>query len=123
MNQKNIADELNRSPNVISNFLKNPEKYCSKKRSGRKSTIKAITKRSLIREAKKGDRLARQLKECQGLKVNPRRIQQILSTSKKLKYMKKKSSPSMTKQHMEKRMDWAEPKLTWNDETWGAYYI
>ena len=24
----------------------------------------------------------------------------------------------MTKQHMEKRMDWAEPKLTWNDETW-----
>ena len=52
------------------------------------------------------------MKESQGLNDSVKIIQKIPSNSKKVKYMKKKNSPSMKKQHMEKKIDWVELKLT-----------
>ena len=117
--QKQISCLVNRSENVISKFLRDPENYGKRKRSGRPKSITQRDIKMLINEAKKGEKSSRQLKECQNLNLSTRRIRQILNESKNVKYLKKKSQPQMTAEHVKKRMDWCDPKLTWNDDEWG----
>jgi len=51
MPHRDIARKINRSKTVVTNFLKDPLKYGSRKRTGRRKKVDERTKRLIIRTA------------------------------------------------------------------------
>ena len=76
MSVKMIADKIERSRKVISNFIKDPVAYGAKKHTGRKPTLTPNDERRLLREASKGILSANEMRISLELTVSTRRVQQ-----------------------------------------------
>lgn len=111
-----IALEIKRHRNTVSNFLKNSSKYGTNKRSGRKSTIDIRTKRHIRQLASNGSMSCRQIKVELGLNVTRQRVQQIIKTDIGLRYENKVPKPPLTKRHKEARIAFAEKYKFWEEE-------
>ena len=96
-----IAKKLGRSRRVVRNFLKVPDQYVKKKRSGRPPTLTPMMKHRLIREASRGLKSARQLKNELSLNLSIWRVQQILREEPTLVFVKMVIEPPLTPRHME----------------------
>ena len=83
-----IAKELNRSTNVISNYL-NAEDYGTKKSPERKKKLSAKLERLLMRRASLGKFSAKQLRTELNLTVSKNTVINYLNASKILKYEKR----------------------------------
>lgn len=115
-NIKTISERIKRHRNTITNFLKNPNNYCSKQRNGRKPTVDNRGKREIRRLAVSKNMSAGQIKHQLGLTITKRRVQQILSTSEHLLYRKRLAKPKLSKKHKVVRMEFAEAHKFWDDE-------
>lgn len=116
LSNRKIATEINRSEKVVRYFLKNRENYGQNYRTGRPSTISASQKRCLIRSAANSFKSARQIKSENNLSVGVRRVRQILSASKYLKYKKMKRKPMLSPANVQGRKKFALDHIHWTNE-------
>ena len=113
---REIAKKINRSKTVVTSFLKDPIKYGSKKRTGRRRKVDERTKRHVLRAASnKSISCAKIITEL-NLKVSRWTINRVIKRSNILKKKKKKRSPLLSKSHKEFRLKWAKDHMTWNED-------
>lgn len=96
---RQIAFKLHRSPSVVEKYVKRPELYGIKKRSGRPPTITDREKRKIIRLAAIEHKTASEIKGEMHLNITNRRVRQILHASDHLKYEYRHPVVHLTKAH------------------------
>lgn len=116
MSNRQIAKEINRSKNVVQNFLENRGNYGKNYVTGRPSTITATQKRLLIRSAANSRKSARELKVENNLSIGIRRVQKILSGSEHLKFKKMKRKPMLSQANIEGRKKFALKHIHWTND-------
>ena len=79
-----IARRVKRSRNAVVNVLKTKKSQKSMKKLGRPRKISPKVVRSMARKARTGEYTASQLRSMYGLDVNLCRVQQLLSTDRRL---------------------------------------
>ncbi|KAG3210119.1 hypothetical protein PC129_g18877 [Phytophthora cactorum] len=114
-----ITERLKRSKTGIYQFLKNPEAYNTKKRSGRPSKLTEKDSRRLLRAAHTGKYSSTQLVVSLELPIKARRVRGILHNTPTLKNKKRKKAPALKPHHKIERVKWAFPRACWTD-TWKA---
>ena len=112
-----ITRELSRSPTVVRNYLKHPESYGTRKRSGRPPKITNVARRRLFREASKGQFSSKDPYKSQNLPITPKRVRQLLPELPNLVYRNRKTIPALTAKH-KMRVDWVKKKVTQKKEKW-----
>lgn len=80
-----IAKLLNRSRNVISKLVKNPDNYGKKKSSGRPPALTPRAKRAILRLASNSKMTARQIAEKAGVTTHVKNVRRVLRQCKHLK--------------------------------------
>lgn len=113
-----IAIELNRSRACVSTFLERHGKNLPDKKNKNASKLSPQRKRALLREAKKGESSANELRVALNMPVSTRRIQQIISADPHLRYRKIAKAPYMTPQNRENRYKWARHFVTKGSHFW-----
>lgn len=111
-----IAQKVERSEYVVRIFLKNPANYGKKVSTGRRPIVTPAQKRLLIRNAANSLSSAADLKFEYQIPVSTRRVQQILSESKRLKYKKMVCKPLLSKRNIEARRTFADQHVFWQSE-------
>ena len=74
-------------------------------------------KAAIIRAGLKNNATASKIVAEFDLPITPRRVQQILATSNRLKWKKMKSKPALTNRHKVARLDFAKQHMSWS-ENW-----
>ncbi len=113
---REIAKKINRSKTVITNFLKDPLKYGTRKRTGRRRKVDERTKRHILRTASNKSISCAKISQDLNLKLSRWTINRVIKRSKILKKKKKKRSPPLTKLHKDLRLNWGKDHMTWNEE-------
>ena len=113
-----IANELQRSRNIVRRFLSDPAGYGKSTTLGRPCKISKTALRRLLREASKGQLSSKQLQQALELNITPRRVRQILKSAPNLVFQKRKQVPKLTENHKKERVKWARAKVTWSQEQW-----
>jgi len=113
-----IAEQLNRSRNLITRFLSDVSAYGKRKRTGRPKKLTEAAKRRLIRAAAEGSMGSRQLVKALQLEVKASRVRQVLAEVPHLRYKRIQRTPAMKPRHCVTRMDWCKEKVTWTQEKW-----
>ena len=106
-----IARDIKRSRKVLSNFLKDPEAYGTKKSTGRPPKLSLITRGRVLREASRKGINPRNLQTSLDVNVMPRGVLQILNSSKYFVYQKRITTPALTKMHKKRRKEWVQKIL------------
>lgn len=113
---REIARKMKRSLCVINNYLKDPSKYNTIKRSGRKPKLNARQKRSILRRASNSAVSCQTIVDELCLQVSRVTVNRVINKSGNLQYAKKATTPALTDQHKAKRLEWARDHMTWNKE-------
>lgn len=108
-----IAEKLERSRKVISNFLKDPENYGKKSSPGRPRAVSERDRRAILRVASNSSLTACKIAEQAGVKTNVRNVQKILKESPIIKRKKMKKKPPLTAKHKEDRLKFAMEHVHW----------
>ena len=111
-----IAEKLNRSRKVISNFLRDPSSYIYKKKRGVRRKISEKAQRRLLRAASNQITSASKLQRSMQLNISVRRVQQVLQAAPYLRYRKMRAVPWMTERHFTDRVDWVQNHISWNSD-------
>ena len=111
-----IAVEVNRHRNTISNYLKNVENYGCSKRSGRISALDERTKRRVRHLAAVENMSCRQIKVKLDLAMSRQRIHQVIKDDIKHSYENKIPKPPLTQKHKNARIKFVEKYKFWDDE-------
>lgn len=105
---RNIAQEMNRDKSTILNFLKDPENYAVRKRTGRPSTVSTRSKREIWRLAVDKNMSAGEIKSQMDLPVSKRRILQIVKENTNIQYQQRQKAPKLLPRHKTARMNFDE---------------
>jgi transposase len=116
LSHREIAKKIKRSKTAVTNFLKDPLKYGTKKRPGRRRKIDERSKRHILRAASNRNVSCARLVAEMNLKASRWTVNRVISRSKVLKKKKKKRSPPLKKSHKDARLKWAKDHMTWNTE-------
>lgn len=116
LSNRAIAKKIGRSLCVVNNFLKLRSNYGTKKSSGRTPTLSPRQKSLIIRTAARENVFAGQIKDQLALPVSKRRVQQVLQSSKYLKFTKRMACPALSKEHKLKRLDWAKNHMDYGEK-------
>lgn len=119
---RDIADILERSPNYVWGFLMRQNHPLPRKAPRKSYKISEKSKRILFRHAKKGEKVASELRDALKLNIGVRRVQQILSSCLDLKYVKINRAPFMNQVHMEKCLQWARRFISRGDHFWTSVF-
>ena len=117
-NISQISKIVGKSRKCVTNYLDSPSTYGINKRSGRPSSITDQQMRLLKREAKKGKSSAQQLVQSLELPVGKKRVQEILRKDEGIEWRRPKKGPSMTPEHIQKRLEWGRSKVGLGDRYW-----
>jgi transposase len=104
---REIARLLRRSEFVVRNFLKNPEAYGTRKRSGRPSKVSERDKRRIYRAASNSTASSSKIKRDLGLNVHPKTIRRVISKNPNLVRRKMKRAPALKEVHKRQRLEFA----------------
>ena len=118
--QMGIAKRIGRGRCVVQSFLRDPERYGTKKSTGRPSKISQTLLRRVLRAGSTGDFSASKLQKRFNLPLSPRRVQQLLRDCQHLKFRKMKRAPALTANHKKRRQEWAKVHVTWPPEKWAT---
>ena len=110
---RQISLLINKSKNVISNYLKDPENHGKKVRSGRPPKLTNRDKRKILRLASNKTISRQQIKNDLNKPVSKWTIGRVLNSSPHLVYKKKKAKPKLTEQHKLNRLQWARERMGW----------
>ena len=104
---RKIARTLKRSPTAVNNVLNQKENYNTNRKNGNNQKVSPRGKAAFIRAGLKNNATASKIVAELDLPITPRRVQQILATSNRLKWKKMKSKPVLTNRHKVARLDFA----------------
>uniref|UniRef100_K3X148 Tc3 transposase DNA binding domain-containing protein n=1 Tax=Globisporangium ultimum (strain ATCC 200006 / CBS 805.95 / DAOM BR144) TaxID=431595 RepID=K3X148_GLOUD len=90
--QREIAVAIRRSKTVVQTYLRDPGRYNTTQRSGRRSSLPAATVRCIVRAAKTKKYSSSQLVQALDLTVSARSVRRLLAREDTLCYVKRKSS-------------------------------
>lgn len=116
LSNRQIATKLGRSSCVIDNFVKLGSQYGKNGKYGRTRKLSERTKRLILRKAKCKNMFSSQIQADLKLPVTARRVRQILSEDKNLKFKKRLSKPPLNNAHKKDRMTFAEEHMSWTSE-------
>lgn len=111
-----IAEKLGRDKTTIHKFLRDPENYGKKKRSGRPPKVDERAKRQIKRLAINKCVSPSQIRCQLSLPVTTRRVQQILSEDSHIKYQNRLPTPRLLPRHKSARLEFAERHKFWENE-------
>ena len=117
LSHRKIAKIVKRSKTAITNFLAGPDEYNKNKSPGRPAKVTPRDLRRLFNKASKGNLSSSELQKTLDLPVSSGRVRQLLRSSKRFKYVKRKSSPRLQKHHCTARVNFAENHLR-NGTNW-----
>ncbi|KAF2362922.1 Transposase Tc1-like [Trinorchestia longiramus] len=118
MSHRAIASELNKSKTVVTNFLKNPTEYGTKKSTGRPKKITPALDRRIRKELKKDTNItSRQIKAKTDADCSSRTIRRYLN-DKGFNKLKRLQKPHLLLRHKASRMQFAAEYQTWDVEKW-----
>ncbi|KAF2344285.1 Tc3 transposase DNA binding domain [Trinorchestia longiramus] len=118
MSHRAIASELNKSKTVVTNFLKNPTEYGTKKWTGRPKKITPALDRRIRSEVKKNTNItSRKIKANTDADRSSGTIRRHLNNNgfNKLKRLQK---PRLLLRYKVSRMQFAADYQTWDMEKW-----
>ena len=115
-----IAEELGRSRNVVSAFLRDQAGYNRKNGGSRPSKLSEADKRRINREASKGILSSTGIVKALQLTVKPRRIRQLLQDNVHLSYKRVTRTPAMRERHEKCRVSWAMERMSWSHQKWSS---
>ncbi|PIC13099.1 hypothetical protein B9Z55_027975 [Caenorhabditis nigoni] len=107
MSNRQIAISINRSLNVVNNYVNNPLYYGTKKSSGRPSLLSDRDKRNIVRKASNAVTSCSTIKRELDLNASAETVRRVLKKSKFIKHRKMKKAPFLTAGHREKRLEFA----------------
>ena len=113
-----IAKAINRSPKVVSSYLRDPANYGKKNRTGRPSKMTQRDKRRICAEVKRTGMGAKRIQKTLSISVSPRTIRRFLANESGFQYTKMKQSPILSHEHKQKRVEWALEHVTWGPTQW-----
>ena len=113
---RKIAEEINRSKTLVANYLKDPSKYGTVKRSGRRPKLSARNLRTIKKVSSNASISASTIAHDFDLKVSPRTINRARAACSTLDYQKMRSTPPLDSVRKAKRLQWAKQHMTWNLE-------
>lgn len=116
MSLRQIASKINRSLTLVHNYIKLGNKYGSNARPGPVPKITQRDKRNIISCATTKKMSASNIKAHLQLSITTRRIQQILSGSKAVKWTKRKPKPLLKQHHKNARLKFAHNHMSWTTE-------
>ncbi|DBA00120.1 TPA: hypothetical protein N0F65_000411, partial [Lagenidium giganteum] len=102
MSCRAIAKLVGRSPTAVRNYIHDKDGYGTRKLGGRPPKMTPTTVRRLVRAASQTGQSSTKLRRDLALPIKPRRVRQILSGCKYLKYQKRKGQPLLSKEHCKK---------------------
>lgn len=110
------AKKLGRSHHLINNFISLGNSYGKYRPKGTNQKLTRRQLASISRLASSGNVTAQQIKCDLNLPVTKRRVQQILSDSKRFKWRKKVSKSPLKETHKQARLKFAQNHMTWDHE-------
>ena len=96
---REIAQLINRSKTVVTNYLAKKENYGIKKPTKGNSKLTRRDKSRIFREVRTNKMTSTKLKTKLNLDVTPRAIRKVLSADSCIKFAKMKSKPLLTNVH------------------------
>ncbi|DAZ92428.1 TPA: hypothetical protein N0F65_000212, partial [Lagenidium giganteum] len=102
-----IAKLVGRSPTAVRNYIRDNDGYGTRKSGGRPPKVTPTAVRRLVRAASQTGQSSTKLQRDLELPIKTRRVRQILSGSKPLKYQTRKGQPRLSKEHCKKRIKFA----------------
>jgi transposase len=116
MSYRKIGAKIKRSKDVVANFLADPSKYGTKKRTGRKSKVTPRIKRLILNKSSNSTISAARLIGENDLNLSKETVNRVRRACPHLSYRKKKQTTVLTAMHKEKRLKFAREHMTWKTE-------
>ena len=116
LSQRQIADKIQRSQKVVSNFLRDIENYGSYLNSGRPQITTNRDKRQLIRDVVNKDMTILESKMSNGFKASKQTLWRVCHNTKYLKYAKLKPKPKLTFEHKINRLNWSRLHMSFGEK-------
>lgn len=114
-----IAEKIKRSKSVVNSFLKNPQSYGTKKRTGRPRALTTKQKARVVSLARNKKMSSSAIVNELQLNCTSRTVRNVLSSNKYLKYSKIAARPPLTQAHKNVRLAFAKKYVSfgekWND--------
>ena len=118
-----ITFKVKSSQSLVSRYLRSPETYNTKKRSGRKRKISDADRRRLIREVRTTQCSVRAAKRALELPVHKSTIARELHRSGNFEFKKARVRFFITARHISQRVDWARERVTWTLSKWNKFFF
>lgn len=122
MSYRAISKQVNRSTKVISNFLKDPNKYGTSYGNKNACKLSERDKRRLAKEASSTGVSARNLVTSLKMDISVRTVQRYLKDSSVFQYVKRNKAPKLSNKNKEARVKWAKSMLSsntnWSQIVW-----
>ena len=104
---REIANNIARSPSVIDNFIKKGENYGKKGKQGRPNSLTDRNKKQLIKFASNKKVSCAKLKSDLNFNVSIETIRKSLHQTKNLTFVKMNKKPKLTESHKKIRLEWS----------------
>lgn len=117
-NPSEISRAVLRSRAAIYSVFRDPGKETMLPRSGRPSKLSPITKRHLLREAKKQEMNARELRAFVDTPLGLSSIRRWLHNDPRLAWSRMQRHVQMGPHHEQARLQWANEHVHWSTEQW-----
>ena len=115
---KQIAIQVQRSPQFEAKYLKSPETYGTLKSSGRPKVTTPRQDREIFRRAANRKMRADQIRRDLKLDCSVHTVQQRLSSNPKFRYGKHRAKPKLTQSHKMQRLEFAKRHVSFTPEQW-----
>jgi len=102
-----IARTTERSPGAVRTVVRRGRVQSRSKRRGPHPKISSAAKRMILRRARTGLYLARDLRDAYCKHGTVRRVQQILSNNPPLQWTRIRKAPALTREHKDARLAWS----------------
>lgn len=122
ISNRQIAQELGRSPRVVNNFLNDPANYGTRKSTGRPSKLSERDTRRIWRKASNSVSSGKTIKDELGLNVHQKTIFRAIKKNPNLRRRKLKKAPAIKKENKQKRIDFAR-RNTRKDWTTVSHFV
>lgn len=104
---REIARQIKRSPQLVSSYLKNPNRYGTKKRTGRPQKLSARDKRSIVNLASNSTIGVRQIQRENYPSVSKNTVWRVLQKSPVIERAKMMTTPPLKPEHISARLNYA----------------
>lgn len=108
-----IANHLGRSQNVVSNYLRDRDRYLRKYKTGRPSKTSHREKRQLVKDVVQKGMSIMEAKRVNQLTACKTSLWNVLNNTENVKFLKRLKAPLLTDEHKKSRMAWASKHMTY----------